>query len=47
MQARRNEKILGGGGRTNYKILSATIVDRGRKFFTSNRLKRLEKLSSR
>ena len=31
-------------GNANYVILSATIVRRRRKFFTSKRLKRLEKL---
>ena len=45
-QARRNEKSSGGGkGATNYEILSATMVGRQRKFFTSNRLKRIEKLN--
>ena len=44
MQARRNEKNFGRGA-TNYEILSATMVDRGRKFFVSNRLKGLEKLN--
>ena len=47
-QARRNENnSVGGrgGGSTNYKILSATMVGRRRKFLISNRLKRLEKLN--
>ena len=44
-QARRNEKNWEGGA-DNYVILSATIVDRRRKFFISNCLKRLEKLNS-
>ena len=34
----------GGGGNTNYEVLSATMVGQQRKFFISNRLKRLEKL---
>ena len=40
------KKILrrGGGGATNYKILSTTMVGRRGKFFISNRLKRLENL---
>ena len=45
------KKILGGGGggggvggNTNYEVLSATMVGQQRKFFISNRLKRLEKL---
>ena len=37
------KKILGGGD-TNYEVLSATMVGQQRKFFISNRLKRLEKL---
>ena len=41
MQAHRNEKNSEGG--TNYIKLSATMVDQRRKFFISNRLKRLEK----
>ena len=36
------KKILGGGA-ANYETLPATMVGRGRKFFISNRLKRLEK----
>ena len=40
------EGVVGGrGGSTNYKILSATMVGRRRKFLMSNRLKRLEKLN--
>ena len=31
------------GGAANYETLPATMVGRGRKFFISNRLKRLEK----
>ena len=35
------KKILGGA--TNYEILSAATVGQQRKFFISNRVKRLEK----
>ena len=42
MRSRRNEKDSGGA--TNYEILSATMVDRQRKFCISNRLKRLKQL---
>ena len=42
-QALRNQK--NSGGATNYYILSATMAGRRRKFFISNRLKRLEKLN--
>ena len=40
------KKILGrgGGGATNYEILSATMIGWRRKFFISNRLKGIEKL---
>ena len=39
------KKILaGGGGNNNYEVLSATMVGQQRKFFISNRLKRLENL---
>ena len=38
------KKILGGGGgAATYETLPATMGRRGRKFFISNRLKRLEK----
>ena len=43
-QVCRNEKNSGGGA-TNQEILPATMVGRRRKFFISNRLKRLEKLN--
>ena len=43
-QVRRNEQNSGGGA-TNQEILSATIIGQRRKFFISNRLKRLEKLN--
>ena len=41
------KKILGegGGGSTNYEILSATMVGQRRKFFISIRLKGLDKLN--
>ena len=35
----------GKGGATNYVILPATMVERRRRFFISNRLKRLGKLN--
>ena len=43
-QARRNEKTSGGEA-TNYVMLLATMDGRRRKFFISNRLKRLGKLN--
>ena len=43
-QARRNEKISGGGA-TNYDTLLSTIVARRKKFSVSNRLQRLEELN--
>ena len=42
-QTRRNEK--NSEEAINYEILPVTMVDRQRKFFISNRLKRLEKLN--
>ena len=39
------KRILGGGGDTNYVILSATMISRRRKRSILSRLKRLEKLN--